>query len=252
MGSDDPPKPPPTPLWQYMRSMAHVPPPPRPTGIDELPPRPVTEADLWPLRRELEWRPTRILDDFGPARTEREYLGKLLVACAVIQGPHRLAEMTDRLRSMQANFLPRLRHMRDDEALAPRAGELDELVKRLNSGLKEMVQTRARAANDMEGEPANPDGLRLVDLFIIANQVNNAVAAQEVVQRRNIAGIDFGLGVGLRAPDMRYAEDWLDRTMGNAQLNGILLFWPPAWGRVVVVYEDGRLAYDPGADPEEP
>lgn len=235
-----------------MRSMAHVPPPPRPTATDELPPRPVTEEDLYPLRVDLEWRPTQILEAFGPARGDREYLGKLLVACGVIQGPHRLAEMADRLRSMQAAFLPRLRRMRDDEAFVQRQGELDELVKRVNTGLKEMVQTRARAANDMEGEPANPDGLRLVDLYILANQVDNAVAAHEVVQRRNVVGIDFGLAVGLRAPDMRYAEDWLDRTMGNAPLNGILLYWPPSYGRVVVVYEDGRLAYDPGAEPEEP
>ena len=236
-----------SPLWHYMRSMAHNPPPPRPVGADELPPREVTERDLWPLRDGLDWRPTAILEGFGPARDESEHLGKLLVACAVIQGPHRLFEMTERLRHMMAAFATRTQLMRNDDALAARRGALDMLVKRLNSGIRELVQTRARAANDMDGEPANPDGLRMVDLFVLSSQITTSVEAQEVVRRRNVAGIDFGIAMARRSPDMAYTEDWLDRLMGNHRLNGILLYWPPAYGRVVVVYEDGRLAYDPGA-----
>jgi hypothetical protein len=238
-----------SPLWHYMRSMAHNPPPARPTGADELPPREVTEQDLLPLRDGLEWRPSAILTGFGPARSESEHLGRLLVACAVIQGPHRLFEMTERLRHMMSAYLNRARLMRNDDALASRRAALDALMKRLNSGMKELVQTRARAANDMDGMPANPDGLRMVDLLVLASQITTSVEAQEVVRRRNVAGIDFGMAVARRAPDMPYAEDWLDRALGNARLNGILLYWPPAYGRVVVVYEDGRLAYDPGATP---
>lgn len=241
-----------SPLWHYMRSMAHNPPPARAPGVDELPPREITEDDLVPLRgMELEWRPSAILDWFGPARDDSEYLGRLLVGCGVIQGPHRLFELTERLRGMLAAYLPRVDLMRKDDVFSPRKPQLEQLVKQLNTGVKELVQTRARAANDMEGEPANPDGLRMVDLLILVSHVHSAVSAHELAQRRNVAGLDFGLAVARQPPDMRRAEDWLDRLMGNSDLNGILLYWPPSYGRVVIVYEDGRLAYDPGAPIEE-
>ena len=240
-----------SPLWHYMRSMAHNPPPPRPTGVDELPPREILPEDLEPLRRDLEWRPSMILDWFGPCQDDSEYLGRLLVGCGVIQGPHRLHELTERLRGMLAAYLPRVRLMRNDEIFLARKAVLDQLVKQLTTGSKELVHTRARAANDMDGEPANPDGLRMVDLLILVSHVHTAVQALEIAQRRNVAGIDFGLAVARQVPDMRRAEDWLDRLMGNAALNGILLYWPPSYGRVVIVYEDGRLAYDPGAEVED-
>jgi len=234
-----------------MRSMAHNPPPPRPTGADELPPREILPEDLEPLRRDMEWRPSMILDWFGPCQDDAEYLGRLLVACGVIQGPHRLHELTERLRAMLAAYLPRVRLMRNDDVFAARKPALDQLVKQLTTGTKELIQTRARAANDMDGEPANPDGLRMVDLLILVSHVHTAMQAQEIAQRRNVAGVDFGLAVARQVPDMRRAEDWLDRLMGNSELNGILLYWPPSYGRVVIVYEDGRLAYDPGAEVED-
>lgn len=237
-----------SPLWHYMRSMAHVPPPARNRGADALPPREITEQDLEPLRQDMQWRPSAILEWFGPRRDESEHLGRLLVACAVIQGPHRLHEMTERLRAMISAYLPRVKLMRGDEVLASRRPELDRIVKELTTGAMELVQTRARAANDMDGAPANPDGLRMVDLLILVSQIQAVAQAHETVQRRNVAGLDFGMAMARQAPDMRVAEDWLDRLMGNADLNGILLYWPPAYGRVVVVYEDGRLAYDPGRE----
>ncbi|MCA9554276.1 MAG: hypothetical protein KC933_29845 [Myxococcales bacterium] len=236
-----------SPLWHFMRTMAPTPPPARATAADELPPREITEQDLLPLREDVEWRPAYILEALGPAEKEADFLGNLLVACAVIQGPHRLYEMTERLRHMMTAFVVRIRAMRGDDALASRRADLDMLVKRLNSGIKELVNTRARAANDMDSDVLRPDGLRVLDLRVLTSQITTSVEAQEVVRRRNVAGIDYGIAVARRAPDMAYAEDWLDRALGNARLNGILLYWPPAYGRVVVVYEDGRLAYDPGA-----
>lgn len=236
-----------SPLWHYMRSMAPTPPPPRPAGVDELPPREILESDLEPLRRDFDWRPSMILEWFGSCQDDAEYLGRLLVGCGVIMGPHRLFELTERLRSMLLNLLPRVRQMRDDDAFVGRKKQLDMLVKQLNSGAKELVQTRARAANDMDGEAANPDGLRMVDLLILVSNVHVAVQAFEAGQRRNVTGLDFGFAVARQVPDISRSQRWLDRLMGNAALNGILLYWPPAYGRVVIVYEDGRLAYDPGA-----
>lgn len=240
-----------SPLWHYMRSMAPAPPPARPVGEDELPPREILEEDLEPLRRDLEWRPTMILEWFGSCQDDAEYLGRLLVGCGVIMGPHRLFELTERLRSMLIALLPRVRLMRNDDMFAARKTALDTLVKQLTSGSQELVQTRARAANDMESLPTKPDGLRMVDLLILVSNVHVALQAQEIAQRRNVTGVDFGLAVARQAPDLSRAETWLDKLMGNAALNGILLYWPPSYGRVVIVYEDGRLAYDPGAPVED-
>ncbi len=246
MSTDGPPKA--TPLWQFMRTMQHSPRAVAPPSEDELPPREITEEDLEALRTDGQWRPSAILERFGPVEQEGEDLARLLIACAVIQGPHRLQEMTERLRTIMSAYLPRMKQMRSNEDLEARRPELTEVYKKLNSGTQELVQTRARAANDMDGSFANSDGLRIVDLLILVTQVQATVQAHEMVQRRNIAGLDFGMAIAAQPPDMRTAEEWLDRLMGNAELNGILLFWPPEYGRVVVVYEDGRLAYDPVAE----
>lgn len=250
VSTDGPPKA--TPLWQFMRTMQHSPRAVAPQSEDELPPREITEDDLEPLRTEGHWRPSGILERFGPVEAEGEDLARLLIACAVIQGPHRLQEMTVRLRTIMCAYLPRMKQMRANDDLQARRSELSDVYKKLNSGSQELIQTRARAANDMDGAFTHSDGLRIVDLLILVSQVQVTVQAHELVQRRNIAGLDFGLAVAAQAPDMRTAEEWLDRLMGNAELNGILLFWPPEYGRVVVVYEDGRLAYDPAAEEMEP
>ncbi len=238
-------------LWNYMRSVAHSPPPPRARGEMQLPPRKVTKADLEPLRDDIEWRPTRILARFGPAPNEREYLSRLIVACAVLQGAHRVLELTERLQTIMKNARPRTKRMLEEESLAPRKTVLEKVDKRIEEARLELVQTRARAANDFDDEPLNPDGLRFVDLAILTSHVRTAVLCHEVTTRRNLRGIDYGIAVISRAPDLAYAEAWVERALGSAKMNGILLYWPREYGRVLVVYDDGRLAYDPGATPEE-
>lgn len=238
-------------LWHYMRTVAHSPPPPRPRGEEQLPPREVTEADLDPLRDDIEWRPTQILDQFGPARDDREYLGRLIVSCAVLQGTHRMLELTERLLTMMTNAEPRARRMLNEESLEPRHKVLEKVKKRIGEARLELAQTRARAANDLDDEPLKPDGLRYLDLHILTSHVRTAVLCHEVTTRRNLTGIDYGLAVAASVPDLRYAEDWLERALGSADMHGVLLYWPPEYGRVVVVYDDGRLAYDPGAPIDE-
>ena len=34
--------------------------------------------------------------------------------------------------------------------------------------------------------------------------------------------------------------------MGTAPVRGVQLFWPQDYGRLLLVFDDGRLAYDPG------
>ena len=235
-----------SPLWHHMRTMALAPPPMRPKGEEYLPPREITDEDLEPLRTELDWRPTVVLKKFGPVRTEEEYLPRLIVACAVLQGVHRIQDLTERLISLNGVNLPRIQQMIGNDALASRKGELKDLRRRVNSARDELVATRARSANDLDTELLHPDGLRQLDLLILTEQAATTILAYEVVRRRNVAGIDYGLAVARRMPPQEYAEEWCERALGTAKMRGLLLFTPREYGRVIVVYEDGRLAYDPG------
>ena len=240
-----------SPLWHYLQRMELAPPPPKDKGQEYLPPREVSSEDLRPLRLEFDWRPTLILKAFGPSKENKEYLPRMLVAAAVIQGVHRVLEMAERLIALNTVSIPRINEMVPDDALAARRGVLKDLRRRLNSARDELVTTRARASNDIETEPLHPDGLRLLDLIILSHQAETAIQAYEVARRRNVAGIDFGMAVSSQIPPQDYAEDWFERLFGYGKLHNLLLFTPREYGRVVLVYEDGRLAYDPGAPTED-
>ncbi len=229
-----------------------APPPRRDRGQDFLPPREITDADLMPLRRDYEWRPTIILNAYGPAAKDAEHLPRLLVAAAVVQGVHRVQELTDRLIALNTVNQPRIQQMVAEDALSSRRPQLKDLRRRLNTARQELVSTRARAANDADTEVLNPDGLRLLDLAILTEQAETTVLGHEVARRRNAAGVDFGLGVAGRRPPQDYAEEWFERIYGAAKNQSLLLFTPREYGRVVLVYGDGRLAYDPGAPLSEP
>jgi hypothetical protein len=208
-------------------------------------PREPGPNDLRPLRVEGEWRPTIILRRFGGIRKETEFLPRLLVACAAVSGVHRIREMTERLVGLANVALPRVQRMIDDETLERRHGTLKDIVDRLHAARQDLPATRARANNDLDND--HPDGLREIDLEMLVAHTESVMVGTEVATKRNLTGIDFAIHLATTPPDQRYAEDWLDRALGTAGLSGILLFTPREYGRVVIVYEDGRLAYDPAA-----
>ncbi len=233
------------PLWTYMPTFAHAP-PPRPSQEQmQYAPREITEADLQPLRIDAQWRPVQVLKWFGPARADHEYLARLVVACAVLQGVHRIRELSERLLQLMTIQYPRVLQMLRDDALVSKKVQLTELKGRLELARYELAQTRARAANDIDSEPLNPDGLRVMDLEILKTHCQMVVIGHELTTRRNVTGIEYGLAVAINVPNQRYAEDWLERALGSSELNGILLFTPEDYGRPIAVYDDGRLAYDP-------
>jgi hypothetical protein len=234
-----------SPLWTYMPTLAHAPPPRPSPGEMQFQPREITEADLQPLRIDAAWRPVQVLKWFGPARADHEYLARMVVACAVLQGVHRLLELSERLLVLISIQFPRVLQMLKDDALVSKKEQLTELKGRLELARHELAQTRARAANDLDGEPQNPDGLRVMDLEVLKSHCQMVVIGHELTTRRNVTGIEFGLQVAVNVPNQRYVEDWLERALGSAELHGILLFTPREYGRPVIVYDDGRLAYDP-------
>ncbi|MBK8013301.1 MAG: hypothetical protein IPK13_18345 [Deltaproteobacteria bacterium] len=244
-------KPPTHPLWRYMPPEGHLPPPisvpGRRPGRAPYQPRQYEVADVQPLRVDGRWQPQEILRVLGPGAHEGEYLTRLIVACALIQGVHRVRELTDRLLQLLRVASPRIELMGKEDGLRPRRPLLDGLAGRLKKARAELVQTRARATNDLPSEPPNPDGLRVVDLAILCEHVQGVILATEISTRRNVTGIDFATQICNVSPALRFAEDWLDRALGSVHMHGILLYLPPEYGRVLVVYDDGRLAYDPAA-----
>ncbi|MEL7368771.1 MAG: hypothetical protein AAFN74_07660 [Myxococcota bacterium] len=235
-----------------MNRMDLAPPPPRDRAQEDfMPAREITDADLRPLRDDFEWRPTIILKRFGSAESDAEYLPKLIVACAVLHGVHRVQDLTERLIALNNINQPRINQMAGEETLGSRKGPVKDIRRRLNTARVELAATRARCNNDVDTEPLQPDGLRLLDLTILTYQTETTILAHEVARRRNVAGVDFALSVVSRRPSMEFAEEWCDRVFGAEELGGLLLFLPRAYGRVVVVFDDGRLAYDPGAPTEE-
>jgi len=223
------------------------PPPARPGQAESAPARTITREDLELLEGPDGWRPADVLRRFGAAQTLGEHLARLVVAGAVHLGPRRVLELTERLTSLVAQLEPRIRGLRADDGLAPRHAFLDDLLGRLRAARTELSRTRARAAN-AAGLPGNPDGLRFLDLLVLMAQTETVLTAHELSGRRNVTGIDFARGVAGRPPELSHAEAWLERLLGSARPAGLLLFRPPHYGRVVLVHEDGRLAYDPGAE----
>lgn len=238
-----------SPLWHYMSVHSPAPPPARAKTAHK--PREITQDDLQPLRQDLQWRPGAILELYGPAADGGQHLPRLLAAAAILQGPHRIREATERLNTLLAQGQPRLERLLSDDTLAPRKKVLAELLQKAKAARAELSQTRARAANDATPDMIKPGGLRVLDLAILTDNLQTSIELFEVVQRRNVAGIDYAFAFAAQIPQLKVAETWLERSFGSARMKGIVLFAPPGYGRLVLAYEDGRLAYDPGARREE-
>jgi hypothetical protein len=235
------------PLWKFVPMVAHVPRVRRsdaPAGDPRVLPREPGENDLRPLREDGDWRPAVILRRFGGVKKESEHLPRLVIACSVIQGVHKVRELCERLLAQIYIAQPRIQRMVDDDSLERRRDLLKDLIRRILEARQDLPATRARATNDLD---RSPDGLREIDLEMLVTHMEAVVLAAECATKRNLTGIDYAAYISKTQPDQRYVEDWLERALGSSTLSGILLFTPPEYGRVVVVFTDGRLAYDPGA-----
>ncbi len=230
-----------------MPAQAYVP-PGRPTAKHlDLPEvdREAGEAELRLLRSNDQWRSASILERLGPAKEEKFQLPCLMVGAAALLGPQRVFELCERMRSHLNRAQPRIQQLIKDESLGMFKDPLKEVLKRLRLADEELPEVRSRAANEMDIDVSHPGGLRLLDLQILVEHLYPIICASEISSRRNQAGIRFSFGLAQTPPDLRYAEEWMQRLFGARRLRGVRLFWPQQYGRVVVVHEDGRLAYDP-------
>jgi len=254
-GDDDKP----SPLWKFVSGAPYVP-GPRPPAYrekqlaqEQAPQYKYEEApeegDLEPLRVHGDWAPMSILERLGPAPTDEEALSYLIVACGVLEGARRLAELCGKVEYLSIASGPKLDVMLKDKTLEPQHPRIQEFLDAVTRSRREIPGTKARASNDAHGH--RPDGLRVYDLRNLVHFIHAVIGATEVSGRRNLLAIDFALQYIDRLPNMHFVETWLDRILPSASLQSVQLIEPEELHRVVVVFNDGRLAYDPRAEIEE-
>jgi hypothetical protein len=242
------------PLWKFVKHVQHAPMirPPAAAASDapeERLMRDLTEEDLLPLRIDGEWPPAVILKRFGSIKAEKEHLPRLLIACAIVQGPRRVRDMTERLLNMIAVATPRILRMIDDKSLERRHDVLKRLMTRLQIAKEDLIATKSRAHNDSLG---SVDGMRGIDLEMLVATMLDVIMGSELASKRNLTGIDYALYLTSTQPDQPFVQAWIERAFGVQRLPGIIPFTPPDYGRTLIVYDDGRLAYDPAAPTEDP
>lgn len=206
------------------------------------------EGDRAPLAHEGEWGPQAILARFGPSLTDQDQLPRLIAAIAVLLGPGRIAELAVRLTHGFAALRAPLKSLLAVEALAKRHELVQQMQERIKAAELELEEVRKRAQNDLVGRPG---GLRGTELAYLVMALRSFVLATEVAKRRTPLGFEDALVLAVTPPVLAYAEEWAMRLFGTLHFDGFQLFWPKEYARVILVYDDGRLAYDPKPEDED-
>jgi hypothetical protein len=197
------------------------------------------------LRELGEWRPQSILRRLGPAPEEPHYLAYLMVALTVLHGPERVHALFGRLESEGRRLLPRLLAVVEQEGLD--RALLEDTHAELTTLCRELGPVRARVANEPRG--GVPVGMNTGDLKFIARFARAVIAATELVTRPSPAGVARTKRLLSRPPIMADALAWARRLLPAGTRGAAML--AQGGGRVLVVFGDGQIAYDPLAAPED-
>lgn len=207
------------------------------------------EADLELLRAQGgDWEPQEILRRFGVAQADQDHLPRLLTAAAVILGAGKMSQLALRMEQTLLRVAPPLRVMRQDASVAHRHDVVQAVLDRIPEALREIRTVRNRADNDVAGLPG---GLRGADLAYLTMGIRTLILSSELATRRSPVGIEHALGLVMARPSLAYSEEWVERLFESSVLEGIQLFWAEELGRVILVFDDGRLAYDPAPELSE-
>ncbi len=222
-----------------------VDPEPPPSDYDPLDVYPAAEDDdprLVPLRLNGNWSPPYILEWYGPVSHDGEALARLLVACAFIEGPQRINELCTKLIHLGRTVHRKLDQLARDPQLAPHHEHLGRLSALMPTAMRELATVRANAANDIE---RSGPGLLFYDLGALVHYTHATLQALEIARVRNLIGLERAIGFATMPPMLDQVETWLERLLPAAPLSDIQVYDPPELGRVVIVFNDGTLAYDP-------
>lgn len=193
------------------------------------------------LRELGEWRPQSILRRLGPAPEPPQHLAHLLLALTILHGPERIHALLSKLEAEGRRLIPRLQAHAEldgmDKAL------IEETLGELSALLKELPPVRARVANEPRG--GQPVGMNTGDLRVFTRFLRAVITGHEVVARPSLAGAARTRKLLSAPPPIIDAVTWARRLLPSGTQGAAMLAKGP--GRVVVVFGDGRLAYDPAA-----
>jgi hypothetical protein len=214
-----------------------------PKHLPDPEPEPEPEQLVF-LSENGDWFPQTILERLGPASEAGEHTSRLLIAAAVTQGARRLQDLIRAIEVGAARFEPALGRLVGDPNFAEWRPRLDKLMKRLATANKYAAAARRRSENDISKRPG---GLRLLDLIRVISGATAVVEASGFGPKSSPAGLRRAARLFDAAPTVALMQENWNRLLPGPRfrLEGVLFYWPPAYARTVLVYSDGRLAYDP-------
>jgi len=207
---------------------------------------PAPEYDLTKLKVINEslsqWSPREILGALGESKHESETLVRLIIACAIIEGPQRLEELLIQIDRLCVGHLPHLNAKLKDKTYRQLGPEVKELVSILAAPRQPLQFVRARIANIRADARVR---FTDYDLNIILYYGRHCISSYLIGTSRNVTAAKDMLRIFSKPPSLLDAEEWKDRLLPAGKKSRALLFEPKDYGRVVVVLSNGSLMYDP-------
>ena len=195
------------------------------------------------LNRNLsEWSPRRILEALGPANEESETLIRLIVACAIIEGPQRIEELILQIDRLLAGHHQHLRAKLKDKMYRELGAGMKDLLAVIDPPRQPLQTVKARVANVIADAGASFTDF---DLDIILYYGRLCIASYLVATSRNVVAAKDMLTIFSKPPSLLDANAWKERFLTEKESARALLFEPKDYKRVVVVLNDGLLMYDP-------
>ena len=204
------------------------------------PPPPEDEAALNP--HPDNWQPKRVLTRPAAANDPSETLIRLLIACAIIEGPNRMEELVLQIERLCAGHVSHLQAKLNDPLYQPVHAIMKEILAELNPPRAALASARARLANTINSSKIS---LILYDLVTMIHFGRLSIFAYLIGTSRSRLGAEQLIACFSKPPTMLDAKDWKNRFFPGADFETALLFEPVDYGRIVVVLRDGHLAYDP-------
>ena len=191
------------------------------------------------------WKPQRVLRRLGAADDSSETLIRLLLACAIVEGPNRIEELVLQIDRLCAGYVSHLETKMGDQMYAPLHPLMRSLMDELRPPRVALGATRARLANSILGPEIS---LIHHDLRAIVHFGRLAVFGYLIGTSRGRVAAEQLVEAFSKAPFFLDAEHWRERLFPSGDLVSVRLFEPKDYGRVVVVMRDGVLMYDPKSE----
>jgi hypothetical protein len=175
----------------------------------------------------------------GPAVDEAHHLAHLLLVLTILHGPERVHALLGRLEAEGRRALGRLKAQSELEGLDRQL--ISDTIAELEALFRDLAPVRARVANEPRG--GQPVGMNGGDLKFMVRLIRAVITAMEVMARPSASGALRTKRFLSTSPIMPDALNWARKLLPAGTQGAAKLAQGP--DRVVVVFGDGRIAYDP-------